>query len=65
MKPTLFLTHATDIISRIEDASKIIINGKDKLTGSISLGFVPSMANDILPIIAKNLKTREEYLVTL
>ena len=55
---TLFLTHATDIISRIEDASKIIINGKDRLTGSISLGFVPSMANDILPLIAKNLKIK-------
>ena len=55
---TLFLTHATDIISRIEDASKIIINGKNKLIGSISLGFVPSMANDILPLIAKNLKIK-------
>ncbi len=55
---TLFLTHATDIISRIEDASKIIINGKDKLSGSISLGFVPSMANEILPLIAKNLKIK-------
>ena len=55
---TLFLTHATDIISRIEDASKIIINDRDQLTGSISLGFVPSMANDILPLIAKNLKIK-------
>ncbi|MDC0227465.1 LysR substrate-binding domain-containing protein [Alphaproteobacteria bacterium] len=55
---TLFLTHATDIISRIEDASKIIINGKDRLTGSISLGFIPSMDNDILPLIAKNLKIK-------
>ena len=43
----LFLTHATEIITRIEQASKVIISSKDKLTGSISLGFVPSMANHI------------------
>ena len=54
----VFLTHATEIISRIEDASKVITNNKDKLTGSISLGFVPSMANDILPIIATYLKEK-------
>ena len=36
----VFLTHATEIISRIEDASKVITNNKDKLTGSICLGFV-------------------------
>ena len=54
----LFLTHATEIISRIEDASKIIVNSKDKLSGSISLGFVPSMANDILPLIASYLSEK-------
>ena len=54
----IFLTHATEIISRIADASKVITNNKDKLTGSISLGFVPSMANDILPIIATYLKEK-------
>ena len=54
----LFLTHATEIISRIEDASKIIVNSKDKLSGSISLGFVPSMANDILPLIASYLNEK-------
>ena len=54
----LFLTHATEIISRIEDASKIIINSKDKLSGSISLGFVPSMASDILPLIASYLNEK-------
>ena len=54
----LFLTHATEIISRIDDASKILENSKDKLSGSISLGFVPSMANDILPIIASYLNQK-------
>ena len=55
---TIFLTHAIEIISRIEDASKVITSNKDELTGSISLGFVPSMANDILPIIATYLKEK-------
>ena len=54
----LFLTHATEIITRIEQASKVMISSKDKLTGSISLGFVPSMANDILPIIATYLSKK-------
>ena len=54
----LFLTHATEIISRIDDASKILENSKDELSGSISLGFVPSMANDILPIIASYLNQK-------
>ena len=55
---SLFLTHATEIISRIEDASEIILKNETEMTGSISLGFVPSMANDILPIIASYLKIR-------
>ena len=55
---SLFLTHATEIISRIEDAFEIILKNENKMTGSISLGFVPSMANDILPIIASYLKIR-------
>jgi len=55
---TLFLTHATEIISRIEDASEIILKNKDAMVGSISLGFVPSMANDILPLIAVYLKEK-------
>ena len=54
----LFLTHATEIITRIEHASKVMISSKDRLTGSISLGFVPSMANDILPIIATYLNDK-------
>ena len=54
----LFLTHATEIITRIEHASKVMISSKDRLNGSISLGFVPSMANDILPIIATYLSKK-------
>ena len=54
----LFLTHATDIIARIDEASNIIINNKDNLSGSITLGFIPSMAHEILPLIAKNLKIK-------
>ena len=52
---TLFLTHATEILSRIEDASKVIMSSKNNLGGTITLGFVPSMANDILPLIASQL----------
>ena len=55
---TLFLTHATEIISRIEDASEIITKNKDSMIGTISLGFVPSMANEILPLIANHLKKK-------
>jgi DNA-binding transcriptional LysR family regulator len=55
---TLFLTHATEIISRIEDASEIITKNKDSKIGTISLGFVPSMANEILPLIANHLKKK-------
>jgi DNA-binding transcriptional LysR family regulator len=55
---TLFLTHATEIISRIEDASKIITKNKDSMIGTVSLGFVPSMANEILPLIANHLKEK-------
>tara|TARA_B100000768_G_scaffold67730_1_gene65095 strand:+ start:4213 stop:5115 length:903 start_codon:yes stop_codon:yes gene_type:complete len=55
---TLFLTHATEIIARIEDASQIILKSKDTMVGSISLGFVPSMANKILPLIASHLSEK-------
>jgi len=55
---TLFLTHATEIISRINDASEIIVKNKKSITGSISLGFVPSMADQILPLIASDLKIK-------
>lgn len=55
---TLFLTHATEIISRINDASEIILKNKKNMTGSISLGFVPSMADEILPLIASDLKNK-------
>ena len=55
---TLFLTHATEIISRINDASEIIVKNKNNMTGSISLGFVPSMADQILPLIASDLKIK-------
>ena len=55
---TLFLTHASEIISRIEDATNIIIKSKENLTGSITLGFVPSMANKILPLIATHLRNK-------
>ena len=54
----LFLTHATDIMARIDEASNVIINSKDNLSGSITLGFIPSMAYEILPLIAKNLKIK-------
>ena len=53
---TLFLTYATDIISRIDDATNTIMKSKDNLTGSITLGFVPSMASNILPLIANHLR---------
>ena len=53
---TLFLTHASEIISRIDDATNIMIKSKDNLTGSISLGFVPSMASNILPLIANHFR---------
>ena len=55
---TLFLTHASEIILRINDASDIIMKNQDKMTGSISLGFVPSMANETLPLIVKYLKKK-------
>jgi len=55
---TLFLTHASDIILRINDASNIMMKSQDKMTGSISLGFVPSMANETLPLIVKYLKKK-------
>ena len=55
---TLFLTHAIEIISRIDDASEIIIKNKNNITGTISLGFVPSMADQILPLIASDLKIK-------
>ena len=55
---SLFLTHATKIILRTEDASEIILKSKEGMTGSISLGFVPSMANSILQLIASYLKKR-------
>tara|TARA_B110000037_G_scaffold1036_1_gene1132 strand:- start:1696 stop:2598 length:903 start_codon:yes stop_codon:yes gene_type:complete len=55
---TLFLTHATEIIARIEDASEIISKSKDTMVGSISLGFVPSMADEILPLIATHLSKK-------
>ena len=55
---TLFLTHASEIISRIDDATNIMIKSKDNLTGSISLGFVPSMASNILPLIANHFRNK-------
>ena len=55
---TLFLTHALEIISRIDDATNIMIKSKDNLTGSISLGFVPSMASNILPLIANHFRNK-------
>ncbi len=53
---TLFLTHATEIISRIDDATNTILKNKNNLKGSISLGFVPSMATNILPLIANHIR---------
>ena len=55
---TVFLTHATEIISRIDDATNTILKNKNNLKGSISLGFVPSMATNILPVIAKHVKDK-------
>ena len=55
---TLFLTHATEIISRIDDATNMILKNKNNLTGSISLGFVPSMATNILPLIANHIRIK-------
>ena len=55
---TLFLSHASEIISRIDDATNIMIKSKDNLTGSISLGFVPSMASNILPLIANHFRNK-------
>ena len=55
---TLFLTHASEIISRIDDATNMILKNKNNLTGSISLGFVPSMATNILPLIANHIRIK-------
>ena len=35
-----------------------MIKSKDNLTGSITLGFVPSMASNILPLIANHLRNK-------
>ena len=35
-----------------------MIKNKDNLTGSITLGFVPSMASNILPLIANHLRNK-------
>ena len=55
---TLFLTHASEIISRIEEATNTMVKSKNNLTGSITLGFVPSMATNILPLIANHIRIK-------
>ena len=52
-----FLTHALEIMSRIDEASDMINKNKEQMVGSITLGFVPSMAQEILPSIVSHLKT--------
>ena len=52
-----FLTHALDIISRIDEASEMINKNKELMTGSVTIGFVPSMAQEILPSIVMHLKS--------
>ena len=59
---TLFLTHASEIISRIEEATNTIVKSKNNLTGSITLGFVPSMASNILPLIANHLRNKLPHI---
>ena len=52
-----FLAHALDIISRLDEASEMINKNKELMVGSVTIGFVPSMAQEILPSIAMHLKT--------
>ena len=59
---TLFLTHASEIISRIEEATNTMVKSKNNLTGSITLGFVPSMASNILPLIANHLRNKLPHI---